>query len=365
MASSLDHVIAKDEEFNKWQRDRIGFSDEDIVVLAERWRDTLGENEERIKAADNLARAIDHRRKKTRELRALVEMEAQQQRSDGGEPCECAECTARAHKAPRREKSERSDDGSAMFCEHANEVPSVCYCDDACYCVVQGTCKDRVKVPLAVIGNDYRHGRVERREECWCNDYRKEKAAQCPIHVKRTAPTLRVEKLEDTMTGVKLHAGSPTQPAYQTEEVDDTCVCAPHSDSRTRNCPVHPINPEVLEHVTRVDPFIKAAIADKVEEVTRPECVCNESFRTAEDYRDHLPCGRTITQTSPGGTSLSEVSAAIQHDLGQVAYDAYCAAEGLGWRPPFKELQPEYANRWTEAAKAVTAIILEHLNGKA
>lgn len=26
------------------------------------------------------------------------------------------------------------------------------------------------------------------------------------------------------------------------------------------------------------------------------ECICQSSFRTAEDYRDHLPCNKPMTQ---------------------------------------------------------------------
>jgi len=36
------------------------------------------------------------------------------------------------------------DDSSAVYCDHANEVPMVCECPPMCYCQTH-TCKDREK----------------------------------------------------------------------------------------------------------------------------------------------------------------------------------------------------------------------------
>lgn len=46
-------------------------------------------------------------------------------------------------------KGPRKMPGSAMYCEHANEVPQSCPCDADCYCRVEGTCRDRAPAMVA------------------------------------------------------------------------------------------------------------------------------------------------------------------------------------------------------------------------
>lgn len=37
---------------------------------------------------------------------------------------------------------------SAIYCGHANEMPSVCRCDEDCYCRVEGSCRWRIPFPV-------------------------------------------------------------------------------------------------------------------------------------------------------------------------------------------------------------------------
>jgi hypothetical protein len=39
-----------------------------------------------------------------------------------------------------RSMQPQADANSAMFCEHANELPTMCPCDADCYCRTRGTC---------------------------------------------------------------------------------------------------------------------------------------------------------------------------------------------------------------------------------
>lgn len=42
----------------------------------------------------------------------------------------------------RRRKRKQHDGHSAVFCNHANEVPMSCPCDEACYCKLHACRRD-------------------------------------------------------------------------------------------------------------------------------------------------------------------------------------------------------------------------------